>query len=445
MPPRRSLSTAKITRLLCGWGSNVRGRGAEGQEPGPAPPASACSPDKILPAIRVVPGPAFAASQPEADPLAASARHAPALGVQAFRFPALRGHNGPIAMVDVVFVVMGLEWWLSRRHERALRGAGAIEPSGDVYGWMRVTSLRCPRRRVRRDGAGAPRARHGPPVGGGVRTAAGEARGGGRTDPRATAGHDAENHGTRRRGGPGSAAGKRRRAPRDGRRRRRGRRASVAAEPARVRAVRGTHRRHHLAAGTLPRRRAGPGRPAVLHVEDRLACAPGAPRPAASLRRQHLPPRAEHARVLGRVAGLCRDRRAALVGRRAAHRRLQPGRAVGLRAVGVHVLSSREATDGRRGGGHRGGGGVCVHAVPVRPLQPGRAADGRVDPARPAGAASRRGAPAPARRPAATCPRPTTRRADVPAFGARTPAARRRRTRRCAPRTRRRRRWSRWR
>ncbi len=31
-----------------------------------------------------------------------------------------------------------LETWRSRRHERALRAAGAIEPADDVYAWMRV-------------------------------------------------------------------------------------------------------------------------------------------------------------------------------------------------------------------------------------------------------------------------------------------------------------------
>jgi methyltransferase len=30
------------------------------------------------------------------------------------------------------------ETWLSRRHERRLRAAGAVEPPGDVYAWLRV-------------------------------------------------------------------------------------------------------------------------------------------------------------------------------------------------------------------------------------------------------------------------------------------------------------------
>jgi methyltransferase len=41
-------------------------------------------------------------------------------------------------LVVVVLPWLLLETWRSRRHERALRAAGAIEPADDVYAWMRV-------------------------------------------------------------------------------------------------------------------------------------------------------------------------------------------------------------------------------------------------------------------------------------------------------------------
>ena len=41
-------------------------------------------------------------------------------------------------LVVVVLPWLLLETWRSRRHERALRAEGAIEPPDDVYGWMRV-------------------------------------------------------------------------------------------------------------------------------------------------------------------------------------------------------------------------------------------------------------------------------------------------------------------
>lgn len=45
----------------------------------------------------------------------------------------------PIALLVVVVVPwLLLETWRSRRHERALRAAGAIQPPGDVYAWMRI-------------------------------------------------------------------------------------------------------------------------------------------------------------------------------------------------------------------------------------------------------------------------------------------------------------------
>ena len=45
----------------------------------------------------------------------------------------------PIALlVAVVVPWLLLETWRSRRHERALRAAGAIEPADDVYAWMRI-------------------------------------------------------------------------------------------------------------------------------------------------------------------------------------------------------------------------------------------------------------------------------------------------------------------
>ena len=41
-------------------------------------------------------------------------------------------------LVVVVMPWLLLETWRSRRHERALRAAGAIEPTDDVYAWMRI-------------------------------------------------------------------------------------------------------------------------------------------------------------------------------------------------------------------------------------------------------------------------------------------------------------------
>jgi methyltransferase len=41
-------------------------------------------------------------------------------------------------LVVVVMPWLLLETWRSRRHERALRAAGAIEPADDVYAWMRI-------------------------------------------------------------------------------------------------------------------------------------------------------------------------------------------------------------------------------------------------------------------------------------------------------------------
>jgi methyltransferase len=38
----------------------------------------------------------------------------------------------------VIFTLMALEARLSRQHERNLRALGAIEPPGDVHGWMTV-------------------------------------------------------------------------------------------------------------------------------------------------------------------------------------------------------------------------------------------------------------------------------------------------------------------
>jgi len=45
----------------------------------------------------------------------------------------------PVALLLVVVLPwLLLETWRSRRHERALRAAGAIEPPDDVYAWMRI-------------------------------------------------------------------------------------------------------------------------------------------------------------------------------------------------------------------------------------------------------------------------------------------------------------------
>lgn len=43
-----------------------------------------------------------------------------------------------LLLLGVVVPWLLLETWRSRRHERALRAAGAIEPPDDVYAWMRV-------------------------------------------------------------------------------------------------------------------------------------------------------------------------------------------------------------------------------------------------------------------------------------------------------------------
>jgi methyltransferase len=45
----------------------------------------------------------------------------------------------PVALLVVVVLPwLLLETWRSRRHEAALRAAGAVEPPDDVYAWMRI-------------------------------------------------------------------------------------------------------------------------------------------------------------------------------------------------------------------------------------------------------------------------------------------------------------------
>lgn len=44
----------------------------------------------------------------------------------------------PVLIAVAVFVPMGAEAVLSARHDRLLRGAGAVEPAGDVYRAMQV-------------------------------------------------------------------------------------------------------------------------------------------------------------------------------------------------------------------------------------------------------------------------------------------------------------------
>lgn len=46
-------------------------------------------------------------------------------------------------MTVVVAVAMLTEAWLSRRHERELRAAGAVEPPGDVYAVMQLVYPGC--------------------------------------------------------------------------------------------------------------------------------------------------------------------------------------------------------------------------------------------------------------------------------------------------------------
>ncbi|HXH07951.1 MAG TPA: isoprenylcysteine carboxylmethyltransferase family protein [Vicinamibacterales bacterium] len=49
----------------------------------------------------------------------------------------------PLVVLAIVFVLMLGEAVLSRRHERALRARGAVEPEGDVYPVMRVAYPLC--------------------------------------------------------------------------------------------------------------------------------------------------------------------------------------------------------------------------------------------------------------------------------------------------------------
>ena len=53
--------------------------------------------------------------------------------------PFVQASMQPIALLVVVVIPwLLLETWRSRRHEQALRAAGAIEPADDVYAWMRI-------------------------------------------------------------------------------------------------------------------------------------------------------------------------------------------------------------------------------------------------------------------------------------------------------------------
>jgi methyltransferase len=49
----------------------------------------------------------------------------------------------PIVLLAIVFVPMAFESRRSRRHDRSLRAAGAIEPRGDVYAVMQVAYPVC--------------------------------------------------------------------------------------------------------------------------------------------------------------------------------------------------------------------------------------------------------------------------------------------------------------
>lgn len=49
----------------------------------------------------------------------------------------------PLLLLAAAFLPMAAEAWLSMGHERALRGAGAVEPDGDVYRLMRVAYPAC--------------------------------------------------------------------------------------------------------------------------------------------------------------------------------------------------------------------------------------------------------------------------------------------------------------
>jgi len=51
--------------------------------------------------------------------------------------------NRALVVLVVAFAPMILEARLSRRHERALRAAGAVEPAGDVYAVMQIAYPAC--------------------------------------------------------------------------------------------------------------------------------------------------------------------------------------------------------------------------------------------------------------------------------------------------------------
>ncbi len=48
-----------------------------------------------------------------------------------------------LAALAIVFALMLVELLVSRYNERRLRAAGALEPRGDVYGWLRVVYPAC--------------------------------------------------------------------------------------------------------------------------------------------------------------------------------------------------------------------------------------------------------------------------------------------------------------
>ena len=48
-----------------------------------------------------------------------------------------------IFVTAIVAIAMLIEAWLSRANERALRAAGAVEPSGDVYAVMQLAYPGC--------------------------------------------------------------------------------------------------------------------------------------------------------------------------------------------------------------------------------------------------------------------------------------------------------------
>ena len=132
---------------------------------------------------------------------------------------------------------------------------------------------------------------------------------------------------------------------------------------------------------------AGSGRPAVFDLADRLGPSQAARGSPAALQPEHLPPASVHADLLRLDAPSGADDRAAARARPAPGDRLQRGARLQLRRLGVRDVPARRAPD--RIAGRR----LCLRAavrvlsLPLRALQPFRAADDLLHAARAAGPA----------------------------------------------------------